>query len=172
MISMRQGVCDVRRGLCWLAARSNIDKSRVGVAGISLGGIVASVAVAVDPAAREGVFLLAGGDVSRIIWGMPETAKFRQSWEQSGRTVRDLKALTDPFDPLTYAGRLSGKRLLLIAGTVDEVVPASSTLALWNAAGRPPILWYDCGHYSAIGYLLPAIRRTVDFLAETGQVKE
>jgi dienelactone hydrolase len=168
MTSMRQGVCDVRRGLCWLAGRSNVDRSRLGVAGISLGGIVASIAVAVDPAAREGVFLLAGGDLSRILWGMPETAKFRQAWEQSGRTISDLKALTDPFDPLTYAGRLAGKRLLMIAGNVDEVVPPASTLALWNAAGRPPIHWYDCGHYSAIGYLLPGIRRTVDFLAVPG----
>ncbi len=165
MTSMRQGVCDVRRGLCWLAGRPNVDTSRLGVAGISLGGIVASIAVAVDPAAREGVFLLAGGDLSRILWEMPESAKFRQAWELSGRTIRDLKALTDPFDPLTYAGRLAGKRLMMIAGNVDEVVPTASTLALWNAAGRPPIHWYDCGHYSAIGYLLPGIRQTVEFLA-------
>jgi cephalosporin-C deacetylase-like acetyl esterase len=79
MTSMSQGVCDVRRGVCWLASRSNIEPSRLGVAGISLGGIVSSLAVAVDPAIREGVFLLAGGDLSRILWGMPETAPFRAS---------------------------------------------------------------------------------------------
>ncbi|MGC8644386.1 MAG: alpha/beta hydrolase [Isosphaeraceae bacterium] len=164
MTSMRQGVCDVRRGLCWLASRNNVDRRRLGVTGISLGGIVASLAVAVDPAARDGVFLLAGGDLSRILWGMPETRKFRQAWEASGKTINDLKRLTDPYDPLTYAGRLSGKRLLMIAGKVDEVIPRASTLSLWNAAGKPEILWYDCGHYSAVGYLLPAIRTTVDFL--------
>ena len=96
---------------------------------------------------------------------MPESARFRQAWEASGRTLADLKALTDPFDPLTYAHRLAGKRLLMIAGKVDEVVPPASTRALWEAAGRPPIRWYDCGHYSAIGYLLPGIRETVEFLA-------
>jgi Prolyl oligopeptidase family len=164
MTSMRQGVCDVRRALCWLASRNNIDPRRLGVTGISLGGIVASLTVAVDPAAREGVFLLAGGDLSRILWGMPETRKFRQAWEASGKTIDDLKTLTAPYDPLTYASRLSGKRLLMIAGKVDEVVPPASTLALWNASGRPKILWYDCGHYSAIGYLLPAIRESLDFL--------
>ena len=26
-----------------------------------------------------------------------------------------------------------------------------------EAAGRPEITWFDCGHYSAVGYLLPAI---------------
>ena len=43
----------------------------------------------------------------------------------------------------------------MIAGNVDEVVPPASARALWEAAGRPPILWYDCGHYSAVGFLLP-----------------
>ena len=163
--SMRQGVCDVRRALAWLQSRGNVDASRLGVAGISLGGIVAALAVAVDPAAHEGVFLLAGGDLSQILWNMPEATRFREAWLAAGRTLEDLKSLIDPFDPLTYAHRLAGKRLLFIAGKVDEVVPPASTLALWKAAGRPPIYWYDCGHYSAAGYLLPAIRGTVDFLA-------
>jgi dienelactone hydrolase len=163
--SMRQGVCDVRRAIAWLKSRGDFDGSRLGVTGISLGGIVAALAVAVDPAAQEGVFLLAGGDLSQILWNMPEAKRFRESWLAAGRTLEQLKALTDPFDPLTYAHRLAGKRLLFIAGKVDEVVPPASTLALWKAAGRPPIHWYDCGHYSAAGYLLPAIRGTVDFLA-------
>ena len=53
----------------------------------------------------------------------------------------------------------------MIAGKVDEVVPPASTLLLWEAAGRPTIHWCDCGHYSAVGYLLPGIRKTVDFFA-------
>ena len=97
--------------------------TRLGVTGISLGGIVSSLAAAVDPAIREGAFLLAGGDLSTILWEMPEAAAYRKQWIESGRTQQDLKALTDPFDPLTYASRLKGKRLMMIAGKVDEVVP-------------------------------------------------
>ena len=138
----------------------DVDPQRLGVAGISLGGIVSSLAAAVDPAINQGAFLLAGGDLSAILWGMPEGAPYREAWLESGRTRDDLKALTDPFDPLTYANRLAGKRLLLIAGKVDEVVPPASTLLLWEAAGRPPIRWYDCGHYSAVGY--PAARHPPD----------
>jgi cephalosporin-C deacetylase-like acetyl esterase len=164
--AMRQGVCDVRRAAGWLASRDGIDSERLGVTGISLGGIVSSLAASVDPSIREGVFLLAGGDLSRILWTMPEGAAFRAWWTGSGRTEADLKALTDPFDPMFYAHRLAGKRVLIIAGKVDEVVPPASTLVLWEAAGRPPIRWYDCGHYSAAGYLLPGIRQTVDFFAK------
>jgi dienelactone hydrolase len=166
--AMRQGVCDVRRAAAWLASRPEVDPGRLGVTGISLGGIVAAVAAAVDPALNRGAFLLAGGDLARILWEMPEGAKVRALWVESGRTLADLKALTDPFDPLTYADRLVGKRLLMIAGNVDEVVPPACARALWDRAGRPPIHWCDCGHYSAVGYLLPAIRTTVDFFAAEG----
>jgi hypothetical protein len=126
----------------------------------------------VDPAIHEGAFLLAGGDLSRILWEMPEAAAFRSWWIASGKTRDDLKALTDPFDPLTYAQRLAGKRIFIMAGKVDEVIPAASTQALWEAAGRPPIRWFDCGHYSAVGFLLPGIRHTVDFFAEPGKPKQ
>jgi cephalosporin-C deacetylase-like acetyl esterase len=162
---MRQGVCDVRRAVAWLASRPEVDPNRLGVTGVSLGGIVASVAAAIDPALSRAAFVLAGGDLARILWEMPEGAKYHEAWVRSGRTFADLQAMTAPFDPLTYAHRLTGKRLLMIAGNVDEVIPPASTRALWTAAGKPPITWYDCGHYSALGYLLPAVRQTVDFFA-------
>jgi len=53
----------------------------------------------------------------------------------------------------------------MIAGKVDEIIPPSAAEALWEAADRPRILWYDCGHYSAAGFLLPALEETADFLA-------
>jgi dienelactone hydrolase len=163
--SMRQGVLDVRRAVTWLGTRPEIDSTRLGATGVSLGGIVSALVVSVDPSIKNGAFLLAGGDLSTILWDMPEAATYRKLWLESGRTRQDLKALTDPYDPLSYAAGLKGKRLMLIAGKVDEVVPPASTLALWEAAGQPPITWCDCGHYSAVGYLLPGIRRTVDFFA-------
>ncbi len=163
--AMRQGICDVRRAASWLAGRPEVDAHRLGATGISLGGIVSSIVVAVDPSIREGAFLLAGGDLSTILWQMPEGKAFRALWIESGRTLADLKALTDPFDPLAYAQRLRGKRVFMMAGTVDEVIPPDCARALWEAAGRPPIRWYDCGHYSAVGFLLPGIRRTVEFFA-------
>jgi dienelactone hydrolase len=163
--SMRQGVLDVRRAAAWLGSRPELDPGKIGVTGISLGGIVASLAAAIDPAIGRAALLMAGGDLAQILWEMPEGAKYRALWVESGRTIDDLRALTEPFDPLTYAHRLAGKDVMMIAGKTDEVIPPASSRKLWEAAGRPPITWYDCGHYSAIGYLMPAIRRTVDFFA-------
>jgi dienelactone hydrolase len=164
--SMRQGVLDVRRAAAWLAAQPEIDAGKLGVTGISLGGIVSSLAASIDPTINRAAFLLAGGELHEVLWAMPEGAKYRKLWIESGRTKDDLKALTAPFDPVTYAHRLKGKRVMMMAGNVDEVIPPSSARALWRAAGEAPIVWLDCGHYSAAGFLLPAIRRTVDFFAD------
>jgi dienelactone hydrolase len=164
--AMRQGVLDVRRAVAWLGGREEVDPTRLGVTGISLGGIVSAVAASVDPAIDRAALLLAGGGLADVLWEMPEAARYRALWVAAGRTRADLEALTRPFDPLTYATGLKGKRVLMLNGDVDEVIPPRAALALWEAAGRPPIEWFDCGHYSAAGYLLPGIRRAVEFLGE------
>ena len=164
--ALGQGVCDVRRASAWLAGRPEIDPDRLGVTGISLGGIVGSLAAAVDPTLNRAVLILAGGGLGEILWAMPEAAKYRELWVASGRTKSDLVALTAPLDPLTYARGLRGKRVLMMAGKSDEVIPPAAASALWEAAGRPPIVWMDCGHYSAAGFLLPAIRDMVEFFAQ------
>jgi len=166
--SMRQGVCDVRRAVAWLGGRPEIDRDRLGVAGISLGGIVSAVAAGVDPAIGSAALLLAGGDLATILWEMPEAGRYRKLWIDSGRTREDLQALTRPYDPITHAAGLRGKRVLMIAGRTDEVIPPSSATALWEAAGRPTLRWYDCGHYSAAGFLLPGMREVVEFFDDDG----
>jgi dienelactone hydrolase len=166
-LSMRQGVCDIRRASAWLAGRTEVDAEKLGVSGISLGGITSALAAAVDPRINRAVLLLAGGGLDEILWTMDErdAEKYRKGWLASGKTRADLKELTKPLDPLTYADRLVGKKLLMMAGNIDEVVPPSAARALWEASGRPPIRWFDCGHYSAAGYMLPAIREAVAFFA-------
>ncbi len=165
VLAMRQGICDVRRATAWLASRPEIDREHLGVTGISLGGIVSALAASIDPSIHQAAFLLAGGDLAEILWEMPEGAPYRAAWLASGRSKADLESLTRPFDPLTYASRLRGKRVLMLAANADEVVPPRTANALWEAAGRPPIHWFDCGHYSAVGYLLPGVREIVDFFA-------
>jgi dienelactone hydrolase len=164
--ALSQGVRDVRRAASWLASRPEVDGDRLGVTGISLGGIISSIAASVDPTLNRAALLLAGGGLADILWEMPEAKRYRELWIASGRTREDLAALVAPLDPLTHAEGLRGKKVLMFAGTVDEVIPPAAARKLWEKAGRPPIRWLECGHYSAAGFLLPAIRETVDFFAE------
>lgn len=168
VLAMRQGICDVRRAAYWLGTRAEVDPDRIGVTGISLGGIVSAISAGVDPNIRRTAILLGGGGLADILWEMPEreARNSRQAWIDSGRSRQELEALTLPFDPLTYAEGLREKRVLMISGRVDEIIPPEAAVSLWNAAGKPEIHWLDCGHYSAAGYLLPAFREVIAFFKE------
>lgn len=167
--AFRQGVLDIRRSIAWLASRPEVDSKKIHATGVSLGGIMAALATAIDPMASGGVFVLAGGGLADILWNLPEKEArvYREAWQKSGRTFEDLRGLVDPFDPLTYADRLRNKRVKMIVARVDEVVPARSGEALWKAAGEPEIVRYDAGHYSAAAFLLPAMRETIEFIARS-----
>ncbi|WZO96778.1 alpha/beta hydrolase family protein [Isosphaeraceae bacterium EP7] len=166
VLSMRQGVLDVRRAATWLASRPDVEASRLGVTGISLGGIVSSLVASVDPSIHRAALVMAGGNLAEALWSMPESRKVRELWISAGRTKAQLIEVMRPVDPLTTAAGLIGKRVVMFAGNADEVIPPDCTRVLWEAAGRPPIRWYDCGHYSVAGFLLPAIREVVDFFAD------
>ena len=47
--ALRQAVLDARRGLDYLSRRPDIDSSRLGIAGISLGGVLSGLVTKVDP---------------------------------------------------------------------------------------------------------------------------
>jgi fermentation-respiration switch protein FrsA (DUF1100 family) len=82
----------------------------------------------------------------------------------AGVSIDQLRTQIAPVDPLTYADRLKAKKLLLIAASRDDVVPPAAMTALWQATGRPPILWVDSTHVGAAAHLLPAMTRVVEHL--------
>src|SRR5690606_11936745 len=60
---MTQAVLDIRRAAAWLAARPEVDKEKLGVTGISLGGIMSSLSAAAEPRFRKVAPYLAGGNL-------------------------------------------------------------------------------------------------------------
>ena len=66
-----------------------------------------------------------------------------------------------PVDPLTCAGNLRDRQVLIIAGKRDDIVPPKATVALWEASGKQKIVWYNCTHYGAALYMVPAMAHIV-----------
>ena len=133
MRSMRQAgsrySLGLRRG--WWP-RPEVDPARRGVAGISLGGIVAALSAVVDPQLDMAAPCSQEGDWPTSSGTCPSPVpRYKKLWIESGRTFADLEALTRPFDPLTPTRRDFRKRVLMIAGTVYEVIPPRTVRALW-----------------------------------------
>lgn len=160
---MRQGILDIRRAVCWLAAQEEIDDRQLGIFGISLGGITSALALTAEPRLSSGCLMLAGGDVAQVAWDNPELTKLRQRWSDQGGTKEDFLALWRTIDPVTYAELARGKRILMLNARHDEVIPPKCTESLWHALGEPEIVWYDAGHYSALRFIFDGLGRVTRF---------
>jgi dienelactone hydrolase len=162
--AIRQTVLDVRRATAWLESRPEVDAKRLGLMGTSLGSMVGALCAEMEPKLRRVVVLLGGGGLIDGYWDHPQARKYTRPLESMfGKQAKErAKELFAPIDPLTCAENLKDRKLLILAAKRDEVVPPSMTEALWKATGKQKIVWYDCGHYSAILYLLPALTRIAD----------
>lgn len=164
LAAVRQTVLDMRRAAAWLAARPELDAKRLAILGTSLGSFVAALTSEMEPRLGRVVVLLGGGGLVDAYYDDPRVEPFRKLWEALGGTKARLTELIAPADPITCATNLRGRKLLMIAARRDEIVPPRAAEALWEAAGRQKIVWYDCGHYGAALYFLSALEHVIAHL--------
>lgn len=160
-----QAVLDIRRAVAWLESQPDVDAGRIGIFGISLGGITGALAAAIEPKLQHVCLLLAGGDLAKVAWESRELARIRQDWEARGRSKEEFLAILQEVDPARYGQRVQGKKILLLNADRDEVIPKACTDSLWKAFGEPPIVWYDGTHYTVIRHLPDALLRSAAFFA-------
>lgn len=162
---MTQAVLDIRRAAAFLAAQDDVDPQQLGIMGVSLGGITASLAAAAEPRLANVCLLLAGGDFPKIAAESAEFKKQREKFLASGKDPAGLLDGVKQVDPLTYAELLRDRRVLMLNATNDEVIPKACTEALWAGAGKPEIVWLSGGHYSVMRHLPTALMRANQFFA-------
>jgi dienelactone hydrolase len=164
---MTQAVKDIRCAAAWLASREEVDASQLGVFGISLGGITASLAATAEPRFTKVCPVLAGGDLNTIITQTTERhlVAAKEGWTKQGHTLAELMDLMKTVDPCTYATAIAGRKVLMLNASNDEVIPRSCTDRLWVAFGKPEIYWYDCGHYTAVFHITDALTRVCAFFS-------
>ena len=164
--ALRQTVMDIRRAKCILASRPEIDPDHIGITGISLGGIMTSLAAGVDGTFDRVVPILAGGDLAALVFYAPETRRLRAELTARGTTPEQLAEQLACVEPLEVC--LSNRPQALPDDPTHRKmkwIPAGSTDLLAAAIGLPQVLWAPTGHYGCIAFF-PSIRQTaVRFLA-------
>lgn len=162
---MTQAVLDIRLASAWLASRDEVDADKLGICGISLGGITGALAASVEPRLKNVCLLLAGGDVGSLAWDTPQLRNVRRGWESRGGTKDEFIELLKSVDPVTYATKIEGRRVLMINAIDDEVIPRTCTESLWNSLGKPDIVWYTGGHYTIAKHIVSIMSRTTRFFS-------
>lgn len=136
-------VADYRRAVDYLTTRPDIDASRLGYCGISLGGILGGVFVGDEPRIKTAVLWAAGGN-----WGkLMTTSSLRGQINQSGATTaaakytekdaNDLEAILADVDPLNVLPKAAGRPLYFINGDKDMVVPVPCAEELYARVKEP-----------------------------------
>ncbi len=161
MDAIRQTVLDIRRASAWLESRPEIDRKRLGIHGTSLGSMIGALAAEMEPRLSRVSICLGGGGLVDAYYDHPQATPYRKVWEAMGGTKEQVVRAFSPFDPITYARNLKDCKVLMIAAKRDEIVPPKATEALWKAAGKPKIVWYDCTHYGAALYFAPIMSEVV-----------
>jgi len=153
----RQTVIDVRRGLDFLETRPHLDMERVGIVGMSLGGIIASLATEADARIKATAIVVSAGNLPKVL----ATSQYKRVREFRAGMIKkyqlaDKDALVEfarPYlkhvDPITYADRIDPARLLMINGTFDNIIKIYAARDTWQAFGKPAWITSPVGHYTS-----------------------
>jgi len=169
----RRTVLQYRMLLRWAERRADLFRpGQVGLLGISTGGIVGTVVLALEPDVAGGALCLAGADLPRLLLDSLESRVVR--WRRAratreglaGRTLlRELqRELT--VDPAHFGAFVDTERVFLVHAALDDVVPPPHQDRLWESLGRPRRLrLLLLGHYSAGLFLDAVLDEVAAFLA-------
>ena len=154
-LSWKQSYADVSSVLTWLEARPDVDPNRLGANGVSLGAITIHGVMGQDPRIKAAVTFVGGGDFPYIY---QNSTLLNLSLGRRRRVGPEDIATLQPIDPLALAPNNRPRRVLMIQAARDLVIPPYASKELWNALGRPPIRWVDCGHFG-LNLALPQAHR-------------
>ncbi|GIX01554.1 MAG: hypothetical protein KatS3mg112_0491 [Thermogutta sp.] len=170
---LEQTYLEVRRATDFLASRPEVNPHRIGVAGISLGAIVAASAAEREPRIWRTALILGGGDILKIVATAREAEPLREFL--GGLSEEDRAKVVEGFreaDPIAGAHLLRERalagRVLMINAAEDEVIPRECTEQLATALGiKDRVVWLEgLGHYTAIAALPKILQETAQFFAQ------
>jgi dienelactone hydrolase len=153
---IRRMVLDHKRVIDWLETVPDVDAGRVGIFGISLGGIKGAMLAPLDNRIQAAIIGLAGGDLPYILAHStePGLTKKREEFLKAKSLTPDQaeaalrKMLTR--DPLLYAPYVDPRKVLLVLARYDTVVPIAKGLELKEKMGNPETIMIPAGHYTAV----------------------
>jgi hypothetical protein len=162
---LRQSILDNTLVVDWLETRRELDATRIGLLGTSMGAIKGSLFVAVDSRLKAAVLGLVGGDLPYLLaystegaWRGGGIARYREAYLAEHHLTREQfrKQLeqTIVYDPKLFAPSVDPEKVLLILGTCDSVVPFKKGWELRRGMGKPETVVLVSGHYTALFYLL------------------
>jgi hypothetical protein len=171
----------IKAVMAMVAEDENMDSSKVGLFGVSLGGILGSFVMSTQPNISAGYFVVAGGDIPEILAYSEQrevsAIRRKRMREQGFETKEEFENFLRehiPFDPMDMAPMMLPETLRMVIANRDDVVATENQRALQEAFGNPQTMYYESGHtQTVISFLLPFTgrRRVARFFEERFEVE-
>jgi pimeloyl-ACP methyl ester carboxylesterase len=143
LLGVAQAVSDARALIAWIRDQTTRP---VGVFGVSLGGLVASMLAAFEP---DLACVIAGVPLTNIASMLAATVETRWGAEvlaESHFLDAAPVELSRLASPLSFAPVVPLERRFIYAAIGDRLVTARQAELLWQHWDRPPILWLQGAH--------------------------
>jgi cephalosporin-C deacetylase-like acetyl esterase len=182
--SYQVSVTDARQALDWSGTRPELLQDKIAILGISFGGFIASIAMGLDERLKAGVFIESAGNSDKITRDSFllrfQYKSTRSEYEESQRTYADYlkkvaaRGFTDVppaknsywTDPKTFSFSVKSRPVLMLNALMDEIIPRSAVMDLWQAYDRPSLYWFPATH-ATIWAWYPLLARRITAFLET-----
>ncbi|GAC1397976.1 MAG: alpha/beta hydrolase [Chloroflexota bacterium] len=147
---------DLRSVVDYLSSRRDVDKTRIGALGLSLGGVTTILAAARDHRIRAVVDDSCFSDIRDWLKPSIPDALIHPTKRFSSVSIAIAGARLGidilSVRPVAAISRISPRPILIIQGTQDTVVPLADSMQNFAAARQPKELWWvrGAGHGQAL----------------------
>jgi 2,6-dihydroxypseudooxynicotine hydrolase len=149
----------------WIQKRNDLDRERIAIWGVSLGGYYAPRAAAYEKRFKACIALSGPFDWALIWDALPDLTRETFQARSHSKTASDAKASAAKLTLREAAGNITCP-LFIVAGRQDRLVPASHAEMLAKAAAGPvELLMVEDGGHNANNRPYRYRSRTADWLA-------
>jgi cephalosporin-C deacetylase-like acetyl esterase len=135
-----QTAMDIRRGVDLIQSLPEVDASRIGYVGHSLGALLGGVLSGVEKRINAYVLMAGTGSFTDVaVLNMPDL---------KGRRLEEYRETMEPIDPIYYVRHAAPPALFFQFGLQDAFYPKKKFLEYYEAGSDPKsIQWYEADHY-------------------------
>jgi dienelactone hydrolase len=161
--AVRSNLHSYSRVLDWVERTPELDASRIGVFGVSLGAMDAVMLTALDRRVNSLVVAMAGGDLSYLLANTNYRRVVRSIDEMAAELGTSREALGEKLgaamklDPLTVAPYIDAERVFMVLTRTDAIIPFKSQEELRETMGSPESMYLLTGHRTSVVYF-PKVR--------------
>ena len=161
----------VRASLDYASTLPEIDMSKVGGFGASLGGIRLAILMGVDSRIKTSFLAVTGGNISEVMSFSQEgrvkpyrEARMKAENIENESDFHDRIKELSFIDPIFLAKNIPTDKIFMLMSSKDTCVPTKNQIELLNALGNPEHRYVDYAHTGAAAYALLMKHEIFNFL--------